>query len=253
MKLLKSQSAGLAALMLALMLGVDKGWAQQSSSGGWTYELAPLYLWGVSVDGTSRLGPVTAPLDIDFSDAVSDLSGIFTVHFEGRNPRWGYYADFSYLRLTPKSELPTGQEVSVDFRNPLIEAAGLYRLGEPGVSPWWLVGGLRYMRLDIDVTGIPSPPLPFDALSVKENITDAFVGARFQNRMSERWEFMAQGDVGAGTSDLVWSATLLFKYRFSEKVGAYAGWRWLDYNVDKSDFAYDATMSGPLLAVDFRW
>ncbi|KPK50968.1 MAG: hypothetical protein AMJ63_13380 [Myxococcales bacterium SG8_38_1] len=238
---------------MALAFGAGAAWAEEKKSGEWEYELAPLYLWGISIDGSTRVGPVTTPLDVKFKDSVSDLSGVFTFHFEGKNPRWGYYVDFSYVKLTPKSQLPTGQTVFVDFRNPLIEGAGLYRLGEAGRSPWWLVGGLRYMRMDIDVTGIPSPPLPFSAVSVKEDITDAFLGARYQNKLSQRWDFMGQADIGTGTSDLVWSATLLFNYRFTKTVGAYVGWRWLDYDVDKSDFGYDATMSGPLLAVNFRW
>jgi len=136
-------------VLLTVALGVNGALADEKRPGEWEYEVAPLYLWGISIDGTSRLGPVTAPLDIDFNDAVSDLSGIFTVHFEARNPRWGYYADVSYVRLTPESALPTGQKVSVDFRNPLIVVAGLYRLGEAGFAPWWLVDGVRYMKMDI--------------------------------------------------------------------------------------------------------
>jgi hypothetical protein len=238
---------------LALMLVAQPSQADEKKASEWNYELAPLYLWGMSISGTTRMGPVTTPLDVKFKDAVQDLSGVFTFHFEGKNPRWGYYADLSYVNLTPSSQLPTGQKISVDFRNPLVELAGLYRLGQPGVSPWWVYGGLRYMEMDIDVEGLPSPPLPFNKLSVKEDITDGFVGVRYQNKLSERWEFMGQGDIGAGTSDLVLSATLLLKYRFTKTVGAYAGWRWLDYDVNKSDFEYNATMSGPLLAVDFRW
>ena len=251
MKLLIWIRSGLLALTLAL--GAGAAWAEEEKSSEWEYVLEPLYLWGMSIDGTTRIGPATVPLNIEFSDAVEDLAGIFTFHFEGRNPRWGYYVDFSWIKLTPESTLPTGRPLNVDFRNPLIEVAGLYRLGTPGVSPWWLVGGLRYMRLDLDVTGIPSPPLPFSTLSVKEDITDAFIGARYADKLSERWDFMAQGDVGTGTSELVWSAKLLFNYHFTKSFGAIAGYRWLDYDVEKTDFAYDAMMSGPLLAVQFRW
>ena len=241
--------------VLAIVLAMSGGaaWAQEKKSGEWEYDLVPLYLWGMSIDGSTRMGPVTAPLNIRFKDAVEDLSGVFTFYFEGHNARWGYYTNFSWIKLTPDSELPTGRTVSVDFRNPLIEVAGLYRLGEPGRSPWWLVGGVRYMGLHIDVTGIPSPPLPFNSLNAREDITDGFIGGRFRQKLSDRWELTAQGDVGTGTSDLVWSASALFNYRFNKTVGALAGWRWLDYDVNKTDFVYDAMMSGPILAVTFHW
>ena len=93
-------------MALALSLAAN---AADDKSGEWAYELAPLYLWGMSIDGTSRIGPVTTPLDVKFKDAVSDLSAVFTFHFEGKNPRWGYYLDLSYDKLTPESKLPTGQ------------------------------------------------------------------------------------------------------------------------------------------------
>jgi hypothetical protein len=41
-------------------------------------------------------GPVSAPLDIKFSDAVSDLEGVFTFHYEGAKGNWGLIADFSF-------------------------------------------------------------------------------------------------------------------------------------------------------------
>ncbi|WP_136797482.1 hypothetical protein [Desulfosediminicola ganghwensis] len=32
-------------------------------SNEWHYMLAPMFLWGISVDGTAQIGPVEAPLD----------------------------------------------------------------------------------------------------------------------------------------------------------------------------------------------
>ena len=227
------------------------------ASGDWEYDLTPLYLWGVSVSGdmTVKAPPFSPsiPLDVDFDDAVSDLSGVFTVHFEARKERWGYYGDFSYIRLTPESKLPLGGKVKTDFRNPLFEAAGLYRLGGAPDSPWWLVAGLRYMKLDVEVKGIPSPPLPFDKVDVSEDLTDVFGGVRYRRDFGNRWTVFAQGDIGAGSSDLTWSATVFADYRFTDRASVLAGWRWLDYDYSDKSVEMDMLMNGPLIAVSFHW
>ncbi len=36
----------------------------ESTDGEWQYSLAPLFLWAQGIEGTSTIGPVTAPLDI---------------------------------------------------------------------------------------------------------------------------------------------------------------------------------------------
>jgi len=45
----------------------------------WQNTLAPLYLWGASIEGTLNDQGIT----VDFDDAISDLNGIFTFHYEG--------------------------------------------------------------------------------------------------------------------------------------------------------------------------
>ena len=242
--------------LASVLLAVCAVPVQAQASGDWEYDLTPLYLWGVSLSGdmTIKKPPFspTIPLDVDFDDAISDLSGIFTVHFEARKERWGYYGDFSYLRLTPETKLPTGQKVKTDFRNPLFEAAGLYRLGAASDSPWWLVAGLRYMKMDVEVKGLPAP-LPIDKVDVSKDLTDVFGGIRYRRDFGNHWTVLAQGDVGAGSSDLTWAATLFADYRFSDRTSVMAGWRWLDYDYSDRSVEMDMLMNGPLIAVSFHW
>jgi len=44
-----------------------------STNGEWEYVLAPLFLWAQGMEGTSSVGPVTAPLDVTFEDALSNF------------------------------------------------------------------------------------------------------------------------------------------------------------------------------------
>ncbi len=56
---------------------------QQSEE--WQFALSPLFLWGMNVDGTTIIGPVSAPLELDFKDDVfENLGAVFTVHFDAK-------------------------------------------------------------------------------------------------------------------------------------------------------------------------
>ena len=113
----------------------------------WQNTLAPLYLWGVSLDGSLN----GQGLQLDFSEAVSDLNGIFTLHYEGAKGNWGIIADYSFLNLKPEGTLPTspGTPVTIDMENTIAEVAGLYRFGPN--NPWQLLAGVRRYDLDVDV------------------------------------------------------------------------------------------------------
>ncbi len=63
--------------------------ARDRQSDEWQFTLAPIFLWGMNIDGTSAIGPITAPLDIGFKDDVlENLGAVFTVHFEAKKRIW---------------------------------------------------------------------------------------------------------------------------------------------------------------------
>ena len=72
-----------AALMVA---GLFCGpvFAGEKGDDDWQFSLAPLYFWGVSMDGDVGIGPVDQNLQVDFGDIWGNLEGIFTGHFEAR-------------------------------------------------------------------------------------------------------------------------------------------------------------------------
>ncbi len=221
----------------------------------WQNTLAPLYIWGVSMSGTSTFGTATVPLEIEFKDAVSDLEGIFTFHYEGAKGHWGIIADYSFLNLTPKAEIPgTPGELNVDMKNTIAEIAGLYRFGPN--NPWQLLAGVRSYDLDITVTNLP-PSAPVSQIAIKETINDFFIGGRYMRNINDKWSFLGRADIGAGDSDLVWNVLAAFDYRFTKLLSAFGGWRVLDYDVNTGSgadtFKYDMNHSGPILALAFHW
>jgi hypothetical protein len=251
----KRQLVGLV-LFHTLLIGSGNALAaSEAEFNTWQNKLAPLYLWGVSLDGEATFGTQTIPLEIEFSDAVEDLEAIFTLHYEGAKGHWGVIVDYSLLNLGPSAELPNGAELDVDFENTIAEVAGLYRVGAD--SPWQVLAGFRQYEIDVEVKGLPAPPLPTNRLTITEDINDFFVGGRYIRDMSERWTFLGRADVGTGDSDLVWNAIFMFDYQFNDLLSAFAGWRLLDYDVDEGSgtdtFKYDMNHSGPLLALTFNW
>ena len=222
----------------------------------WKNTLAPFYLWGVSMSGTMTSGPVTAPLELDFSDAISELEATYTVHYEGAKGNFGVIVDYSFLNLTPSiaaSGAPA--TLNIDMKNTIAEVAGLYRFGAD--KPWQLLAGYRSYKLDLTINGLPSPPAPASQMVIDETIKDVFIGGRYIRDINHKWSVIARADVGTGDSDLVWNALLAFDYRFTKLLSVFAGWRVLVYDVDRGSdadtFKYDMNHSGPMLALAFHW
>ena len=176
-RILSSRTMQIASVCFALLFG-HTAWADSTKDfNTWQNKLAPLYLWGVSMSGNTTFGTTTVPLEIEFKDAVSDLEGILTFHYEGAKGNWGIIADYSYLNLTPKAEIPgTPVQLNVDMKNTITEIAGLYRFGPN--NPWQLLGGFRSYKLDVTIDGLPQQ------VKIDETINDFFIGER-------RAEFLA--------------------------------------------------------------
>ena len=84
----------------------------------WHFMVAPLFLWGMNIDGTSELGPVSTPLKLDFKDDIlENLAGVFTLHFEASKMDWTFFAEYQYSNLDPSAETPMGPVANIDFKN----------------------------------------------------------------------------------------------------------------------------------------
>lgn len=240
----------------ALLLG-SPTWADSNEDfNTWKNTLAPLYLWGVSMSGTMTSGPITAPLELEFSDAFSELDSAYTLHYEGAKGHWGVIIDYSFLNLAPSIAVPnTPSVINVDMKNTIAEVAGLYRFGAD--SPWQLLAGYRSYKLDLTVSGLPSPPAPASQIVINETINDIFFGGRYIRNITDKWTFVGRADIGTGDSDLLLNALVAFDYQFTKLLSGTAGWRVLDYDVDTGSdadtFKYDMNHSGPILALVFHW
>jgi len=78
-----------------------------SQAKNWEFNLAPFFLWGVTIDGDITVGSTTNTVKLPFSDIVDNLEGAFIVHFEGMHKsNWGFLIDVNYLDLSNDVNLP---------------------------------------------------------------------------------------------------------------------------------------------------
>jgi hypothetical protein len=239
-------------VLIVLFICTTANAGESSGTGNWKFDMAPFYLWAVSMDGDLTTMGNTAPLQVDFDEIVDNLEGIFTVHFEGMHDSgWGFLTDVSYINISDQQTSP-GPTLDVDFTNVMMEIAGIYRFSL-GANALDLIGGIRYYELDaeIDVVGVPP------RTDKSQDWIDAMLGARYIWTITDKWNFKARGDIGFGGSDLAWNLAGLFEYQPWKRVSLLAGYRYMSIDYEDGSganlFKYDVTMNGPLLGVNFVW
>ena len=147
MKVRSRFSSQLAFILLCGFLGTAaaQGEMPEPKSDEWQFTVAPLYLWAVGIDGTIGVGPAAAPVNITFGDALSNLSGAFTLHFEARKKKWNVLADYMWVGFSPSASLPNSTPVNVDLDMQIGELGGTYLLTDS--SPYVeILAGVRYLE-----------------------------------------------------------------------------------------------------------
>jgi hypothetical protein len=223
---------------------------ESNSNSDWEFNLAPMYLWAVSIDGDQTVKGTKVDLDISFSDIFDDLNGALTFHFEGlHKQRWGFFSDLNYIVL----EMDDGP-VDIDFTEILFELAGFYRFTD-GAHAIDGFGGLRYSSMDVDL----DLPAPLPNVDQGKDWVDPYLGLRWHWSFAEKWGTDLRGDIGGFGigSDITWNLVGMVKFKPWKHVGLFGGYRALyqDYSTGSGDnkFEFDATMHGPLLGLDITW
>ena len=252
-------------LMMTFVLVWTSAFADGSSeTKNWEFNLAPLYLWAVKMDGEMTVKDQTQSLKLGFDEIFDKLEAIFTVHFEGLHKRkWGFLFDFSYINIGDSITTPgpLGATINVDFEDIIAELAVIYRFYDKGPHAFEGLGGIRYNDMDaeIDIVGGP-PPVP-RKIGGKQDWLDPIVGLRYKWQIAEKWNLSLRGDIGGfgigDASDFAWNAVALIGWQPWKHVGFLGGYRALDQDYETGSgidtFKYDMFMHGPVLAVNIVW
>ncbi|NNK93335.1 MAG: hypothetical protein HKP41_03190 [Desulfobacterales bacterium] len=220
----------------------------------WEFNLAPLYLWAIAIDGDMGIRGRTTSVSVDFGDIWDNLEGVFTVRFNGLyGKKYGFVFDYNYLVLGTERASDM-VNADVDFKSQIINLAGIYRFID---SDHTLdgVAGIRYTKLDSGVT-LNNLGVNLDG---NQDWVDPIVGLRYNYAFSDKWSLQLYGDIGGfgASSDFTWQGMALIDFQPWKNIAFVAGYRGIgtDYEtgsgVDK--FTYDTTVHGPLIGLDIRW
>lgn len=234
-----------------------------ASEDEWEYSLSPLFLWGLSLEGDSTINGATAPLDVEFRDDIlENLEGVFTLHFEARRGDWSLFTEYQYVDLNPSGGIAVGPvtiDADVTFQEDLFELGAGWAFSDTGRTRWELIGGARYTDQDLNVLISVETPLPqigpgSTELRGGDDWWHAFAGVRVWHALSDKWTFIARGDLGYGGSDnSAANFAFQFDYRFRDWGSVFFGARYLSYDYESSVYGLDAAKAGPLAGLTIHW
>ncbi|MEM1113537.1 MAG: hypothetical protein AAGI11_16600 [Pseudomonadota bacterium] len=228
----------------------------------WEFKLAPMYLWGQSVEGTSFIGPSGADLDLDFTDEIlENINTALTVHFEAVNDDLTFFVDLNHVSLDPESQVADRVNASIDYEMNMAEVGTTWAFADNGNTRWEAMLGLRYIEQDVDVELRAELPPPFQRLRKVgggDEWYHPFLGARVFQKLSESWAFIGRADYGYSDSDnTAFNTQLTFDWRFNSWGSVLLGYRYMEYDYEGGSginrYAADMEHQGPVIGLNIRW
>jgi len=235
-------------LLLATIMPVTAVDAKESDE--WQFDAA-LYLWAPSMAIKPNGGD---SIKISFSDIIDHLDMTFMGVLGARKGKWSLLADIIYMDL---SDSQTGSarlvnqniqtKVDVKMESWIVTAAGGYNLVDTGKYSLDLLGGVRYITVDL--------PLKFHiGQSVAKttpsgDLTDGVVGVKGVVDLADKWYLNYYMDGGTGDSSSTWQGLAGLNYKFN-KFEAGFGYRYLTWNMNDKELE-DLTVKGPYAGVRF--
>jgi hypothetical protein len=227
----------------------------------WTVIVSP-YVWAASLKGDASLAGFDTDVDVPFKDTLDHLDLALMGNIELTNGQWGVYFDGQYVRTSQDEEL-LSHEIGLDIKMTTLAVGAFYQIYEQELGGNTVFGkprtlsieptiGLRWSKLeaDVSVAGLNA--------SKSADWTDPFVGLRLNADLSERWNLVAEADVGGFDigSKLSVNAQAYLGYR-TEMLGQptilRAGYRLLYQDYESDDFTgvnkfrWDVNQHGPVI------
>jgi len=252
--------------VLTLCAGVAAAQNPATQASGWQYEVTP-YFWAAGMKGDVQSGSLPkVSTDVSFSDISKVLDFGFMGAFEARKGQWGLLFDTIFMELSAGGAAsrtgpgPIGAtataNANIGMRQTVLAAAVAYRTVE-GRSPVDVIGGMRYIKLEVDadINGSFFAQAGTVLRSGDKDWVDPYVGARIKHALNDRWSLTGYGDIGGFGlgSDLTWQLSAGASYDFTKSVSGSFGYRMYYADYDKSGFLYDMKTEGVYAGVGIRF
>jgi hypothetical protein len=225
----------------------------------WQFRLT-LYGWVPRIKSNLAVGPVSRSTTIDIVDYIPQLHFAFEGHAEATWREWTGFLDLLYLSVG-QSETRHGVSTSMGLQVGFFEFGGMYRLGpvslgQAGRLAFEPLAGGRVMWTHASISG------PAQKVSGSADVIDPIVGGRITYLITDTIDLSFRGDVGGfGISDsqsnLTYNLIAGVSWRFAEHWSAFAGWRYMNIDLEKGSGArtrkVDVELNGPVVAVTFAF
>lgn len=225
------------------------------TSDDWQVSVTP-YLWMTNLSGTNTIGPITAPIEIDFSDLIDRLKFAFAAHFEVSKKNWGGMFDFNYAAIGDNQVLttPLGETADFNFDIFYLDLWGFYRI--PGERQSFdILAGTRYRKLELDLRFTTGLNPGFDV-----SWWDPMIGGRYIAKLHpSKLDFQFRADVGGfgAGSEHTWEIITGVIFKPTPKILIPVLYRYLDVDYMEGSgldfFRYDAVEQGLLLGIGFHF
>ena len=231
---------------------------------GWKHSLS-IYGWLPSFDGTLKYtipGDPNDPNDPDKegeSGFVDKIDMVLMGSYEVRKDKWSFLADAIYFKMSDSQDVSwdvplTNRTITAgsdqEFTALLISTYGGYNLMDTGSASLDIIGGVRYLSLELDISVYINQLNR--SISPSAELYDGVVGLKGHVDISENWYVPYMFDVGAGDSDLTWQGQASIGYRFNWG-DVLATYRYIHYEKDDLRLVTDLDLYGPKIGVAFHF
>lgn len=220
----------------------------------WEYSISP-YLWLSGIDGTSGIHGQEVDVDIPLDDAIDMLDFAGYLAFKAQKGKWGYYADFQYLKLSGSQATPIGflaDKLTVDLEQFTSEAGVKYSLYQTDKTLIQIMAGAQYTYFSVDAKAKGRISA---SIGDSEDWIDPTIGLTLIHKFNEKWNLHLTGQVGGFgvASDSTWMAMGGVGYTINDCWRAILGYRHQYIDYEKGDFLYDINVGGPMLGVVYEF
>lgn len=232
----------------------------------WSYELTP-YLFAAGLSGNTGIGPVTAEIDMSFSDIVSNLDSGFMAMFEAQKGKWLFIIDGVYLKVE--------DEQTNTWQGPLSNSntTALYQSATEQVYHFMIGHRVLDDKIKLDVLAVErytmidatlnftlsseSELLPDGSptISGKKSWWEPALAVRVAMPLAEKWTLNGYADIGGFGmgSDMSYQLLAGINWQFAKSATAKIGYRYLQQNFEDNLFSWDVAASGTYLGIGFTF
>jgi len=248
-KILNIKSSSILFLgLLAFLLTAQPVLAAEESGGEWMFNGA-LYLWAADIPLEDSDGESS---EISFNEILDNLDLVFMGHLGGQKEKLGFLVDAIYLEISESERDHLGGGIvhdKTEIQTAILTSVATYRVVDDGQFNLDLLGGVRYLYMDINLKFNVLPDLGDDGSTI-----NGVVGFRGNVQLDKNWRLPFYYDVGKGESELTYQAFAGVNYSFSS-FDLSAGYRYMKFKFDDDDDFGEVLnhliIKGPMIGAKF--